>query len=158
MVIAIEIENLSKNYRDVKAVSGLDLEVFRGEMFGLVGPDGAGKTTLVRMLCGILKPDSGSYSIFGQDGSRYRNKIKRKIGYLSQKFSLYGDLTIDENINFFAKVHNVKEFKNKKDLLLKRMGIEKFGNRLAERLSGGMKKKTRSSLYPDPFSRYSFSG
>jgi len=137
----IEIENLTKSYRDVKAVSDLNLEVLKGEMFCLVGPDGAGKTTLVRILCGILKPDSGSFYIFDMDGTKHRNKIKRRIGYLSQKFSLYGDLTVDENIDFFARIHNIKRFKDEKDILLKRMGIEKFGSRLAERLSGGMKQK-----------------
>ena len=137
----IEIKGLSKYYRDVKAVDCLNLDVIKGEMFCLVGPDGAGKTTLVRLLCGILKSDSGGFSIFGLDGKKNRNEIKKRIGYLSQKFSLYGDLTINENINFFAKVHNIKRFKNEKDILLKKMGIEKFGNRLAERLSGGMKQK-----------------
>jgi ABC-2 type transport system ATP-binding protein len=117
------------------------MEVFEGELFGLVGPDGAGKTTLVRTLCGILKNDSGSFSVFGLDGKKDRDKIKQRIGYLSQKFSLYGDLTIDENIKFFAKIHNIKDFRDKKKILLERMGIEKFSGRLAERLSGGMKQK-----------------
>lgn len=141
METIIEIKNLSKNYGEVAAVRELNLDVFKGELFCLVGPDGAGKTTLVRMLCGILKGYSGSYSIFNLEGSKNRNIIKNRIGYLSQKFSLYGDLTVDENINFFAKVHNIKEIKNKKDVLLTKMGIDKFGSRLAERLSGGMKQK-----------------
>ena len=137
----ISVEELSKNYGDVTAVSGLSLDVFQGELFGLVGPDGAGKTTLVRTLCGILKHDSGSFSIFGLDGKKDRDRIKKRIGYLSQKFSLYGDLTIDENIKFFAKIHNIRDFKGKKEILLKSMGIDKFSDRLAERLSGGMKQK-----------------
>jgi len=137
----IEIQNLSKKYDGITAVDNLNLTVNTGELFGLVGPDGAGKTTLVRILCGILPFDSGSFSVFGMDGKKQRNKIKNRIGYLSQKFSLYGDLTIDENVRFFAMVHNVKGFKNKKDVLLEKMGISKFGNRLAEQLSGGMKQK-----------------
>ena len=137
----IEINELSKSYGNIRAVRQLHLSVGKGEMFGLVGPDGAGKTTLIRMLCGILPVDSGGFTVFGMDGIRKKNKIKKRIGYLSQKFSLYGDLTVYENINFFAKVHNVKEFKNEREKLLKKMGIEKFGSRLAERLSGGMKQK-----------------
>lgn len=141
METIIEIKKLSKNYGEVAAVHELNLDVFKGELFCLVGPDGAGKTTLVRMLCGILKEYSGSYSIFNLEGSKKRNIIKNRIGYLSQKFSLYGDLTVDENVNFFAKVHNIKEIKDKRDVLLTKMGIDKFRNRLAEKLSGGMKQK-----------------
>jgi len=137
----IEINNVSKSYRDISAVESLELTILEGEMFGLVGPDGAGKTTLVRMLCGIFPPDSGSYSIFGLDGRKRKNNIKKRLGYLSQKFSLYGDLTVGENIKFFAQVHNIREFEDKKDALLKKMGIDKFESRLAERLSGGMKQK-----------------
>jgi len=141
MGYVIEIDKLSKFYGEIKAVSDLNLKIQSGEMFGLVGPDGAGKTTLVRTLCGILKPNSGHFTMFDMDGVKHRSKIKNKIGYLSQEFSLYGDLTVDENITFFAKIHNVKNFKQKKDILLRKMGVERFGSRLADRLSGGMKKK-----------------
>lgn len=106
-----------------------------------MGPDGAGKTTLIRMLCGLIKPDSGTAELLGYDLLKQTGKIKDEIGYLSQKFSLYADLTIDENIEFFAELHGVKNFKARRNELLEFTRLEQFRSRLAGRLSGGMKQK-----------------
>lgn len=138
---AIVINNLKKSYGDINAVNGISLDVMKGEMFGLVGPDGAGKTTTIRILCGLLSPDEGSAEILGMDLVKNKNKLKKEIGYLSQKFSLYGDLTVDENIEFFADIHGVKDYKNRRDELLEFTRLLPFRQRLADRLSGGMKQK-----------------
>lgn len=106
-----------------------------------MGPDGAGKTTLIRMLCGLIKPDSGTAELLGYDLLKQTGKIKDEIGYLSQKFSLYGDLTIDENIEFFAELHGIKNYKARRNELLEFTRLEQFRSRLAGRLSGGMKQK-----------------
>jgi ABC-2 type transport system ATP-binding protein len=137
----IKIENLKKNYEDLEAVRNISLEVYNGEMFGLVGPDGAGKTTTIRILCGLLNPDSGSVKIFNKDITKNRKEIQNQIGYLSQKFSLYGDLTVDENIEFFADIHGVKNFEQRRNELLEFTRLTPFRTRLAEKLSGGMKQK-----------------
>ena len=137
----IKIDNLKKSYGDIVAVNGVSYSVARGEMFGLVGPDGAGKTTTIRMLIGLLKPDSGNAKILGYDLRTQKNKIKNEIGYLSQKFSLYGDLTIDENIEFFAEIHGVKDFEARRNELLEFTRLTPFRDRLADKLSGGMKQK-----------------
>ena len=137
----IQIENLTKSYGEIEAVKGIDLQVIHGEMFGLVGPDGAGKTTTMRILCGLLLPDDGNATLFEMDIARNRKKVQNKIGYLSQKFSLYGDLSVDENIEFFADIHNVKDFKPRRDKLLNFTRLTSFRERLAEKLSGGMKQK-----------------
>jgi len=137
----LDIQELTKSYGETQAIDGLILQVQAGEMFGLVGPDGAGKTTLVRTLCGILTPDGGSFTLFGLDGVKDRNKIKNRIGYLSQKFSQYGDLTVNENLAFFARIHNIRDHKDRGNILLEKMGIGAFGGRLADKLSGGMKQK-----------------
>ena len=110
-------------------------------MFGLVGPDGAGKTTIIRILCGLLNPDSGNVKMFGSDLRKKKKEIQNQIGYLSQKFSLYGDLSVDENIEFFANIHNVKDFEIRRDELLQFTRLTPFRDRLAEKLSGGMKQK-----------------
>jgi ABC-2 type transport system ATP-binding protein len=141
METAIKINGLKKNYLDLQAVKGINLDVEKGEMFGLVGPDGAGKTTTIRMLCGLLEPDGGSAEIFGKDLLKNKKLIKKEIGYLSQKFSLYGDLTVDENIEFFADIHGVKDYRKRRDELLEFTRLTPFRKRLAERLSGGMKQK-----------------
>ena len=110
-------------------------------MFGLVGPDGAGKTTTIRVLCGILVPTSGRASVLGYDLGREVDEIKNRIGYLSQRFSLYGDLTVDENIEFFAEIHLVRDYRRRRDELLEFTRLTPFRSRLAERLSGGMRQK-----------------
>jgi ABC-2 type transport system ATP-binding protein len=137
----IEARNLSHAFGMVHAVDGIDLTVHEGEMFGLVGPDGAGKTTTIRMLCGILLPTSGSASVLGLDLVQEADAIKRHIGYLSQRFSLYGDLTIDENIEFFAEINKVFDYRERREELLGFTRLTPFRDRLAERLSGGMKQK-----------------
>ena len=137
----IQINNLKKSFNGVAAINDISLNIKQGEMFGLVGPDGAGKTTLIRILCGLLLPDGGTIQMLGMDLFKARKKIQNNIGYLSQKFSLYGDLTIDENIEFFADIHNISDFENKRDELLAFTRLKLFRNRLAEQLSGGMKQK-----------------
>jgi ABC-2 type transport system ATP-binding protein len=139
--LAINIENLYKSYDGVKAVQGVSYDIRKGEMFGLVGPDGAGKTTTIRMLCGLVKPGSGSATLLDMDIVKDKNKIKDQIGYLSQRFSLYGDLTIDENIEFFAEIHNVINFEERRNELLEFTRLTPFRDRLADNLSGGMKQK-----------------
>ena len=125
----------------VRAVDRLNLTVRRGEMLGLVGPDGAGKTTTIRMLTGILRPTEGSATVLGHDLVRETEAVKRRVGYFSQQFSLYGDLSIDENIEFFAQIHNVRNFKARREELLGFTRLAPFRTRLADRLSGGMKQK-----------------
>jgi len=143
---AMLIEGLSKSFPGPNgaatvAVESLTLKVQKGEIFALVGPDGAGKTTTIRMMTGVLRPDRGSVSILGLDLHKNREEVKRLIGYLSQRFSLYGDLSVDENIDFFAEIHGVKDFRGRKERLLEFTRLGPFRARLAGRLSGGMKQK-----------------
>ncbi len=138
---ALEIKSVTKTFGEITAVDDISLTVNRGEMFALVGPDGSGKTTTIRMLCGIVKPTSGDLRILGFDVQKQKDEVKKRIGYLSQKFSLYGDLTIDENIEFFAEIHGVYDYHARRDELLEFTRLTKFRDRLAEKLSGGMKQK-----------------
>ncbi len=137
----IKINNLHKTYGNMKAVKGISLNIKQGEMFGFVGPDGAGKTTTIRILCGLLGFDEGEVFLLDKNIKHHKQEIQKNIGYLSQKFSLYGDLTIDENIEFFAEIHNVKDYKKRRDELLEFTRLTEFRNRLADKLSGGMKQK-----------------
>lgn len=141
MGIVIETTGLSRSFGEIRAVDDLRLVVQEGEMFGIVGPDGSGKTTLIRMLCGILAPTSGTASVLDLDILKEPDRVKKQIGYLSQKFSLYGDLTIDENIEFFAEINEVYDFAKRRDELLEFTRLIPFRDRLAEKLSGGMKQK-----------------
>lgn len=141
MPSVVETHALTRRFGDVRAVEGVGLTVEKGEMFGLVGPDGAGKTTMIRLLCGILAPTSGTASVLGHDIVREPDLVKREIGYLSQRFSLYGDLTVDENIEFFAEINGVYDYKDRREELLGFTRLTSFRTRLAERLSGGMKQK-----------------
>jgi ABC-2 type transport system ATP-binding protein len=115
--------------------------VRKGEMFGLIGPDGAGKTTTIRLLCGLLHADAGRVRVLGRDPVKEHRAVTDDIGYLSQRFSLYGDLSIDENIAFFAEIHGVSDYHSRRDRLLDMTQLARFRTRLADRLSGGMKQK-----------------
>ena len=105
---ALSLENVQKKYGAVAALRGLSLSVARGEMFGLIGPDGAGKTTTIRLMCGLLKPDGGRVAVLGRDPVKEHLAVTHAIGYLSQRFSLYGDLTVSENLAFFAEIHGLR--------------------------------------------------
>lgn len=137
----IEASHLSKSFGSIRAVDELSLSIHQGEMFGLVGPDGAGKTTTIRMLCGILLPTDGTATVLGFDIRKDPDRVKEKIGYLSQRFSLYGDLSVDENIEFFAEINGVYDYESRREDLLEFTRLTPFRARLAERLSGGMKQK-----------------
>jgi ABC-type multidrug transport system ATPase subunit len=137
----IKFNNISKSYGDVKAVSNISFDVQKNELFGLIGPDGAGKTSLLRMLVTLLLPDAGSMELAGLDVVRDYRKIRLMVGYMPGRFSLYQDLTVEENLQFFASVFgtSVKENYHLIEDIYKQ--IEPFKTRRAGKLSGGMKQK-----------------
>jgi ABC-2 type transport system ATP-binding protein len=139
----IETEKLTRRFKNVTAVDELSLTVRRGEVFGLVGPDGAGKTTTIRMLCAIMDPTEGSAQVAGFDTVREPEQIKRRIGYMAQRFNLYGDLSVVENLDFFADVFQVRgrTRRERKERLLRFARLTEFRKRRAAHLSGGMQKK-----------------
>jgi len=141
--ILLETKNLIRTFGPLHAVDGLDLQVRAGEMVGLVGPDGAGKTTAMRLLCGALQPTSGTIRVAGYDIPAHVEKAREEIGYLAQRFSLYGDLTVKENLDFFGEVFDIPdEERAKRSIeLLRFAGLEEFADRPAAALSGGMQKK-----------------
>jgi ABC-2 type transport system ATP-binding protein len=140
---AIQTKGLVKRYEAVHAVDGLDLTVQRGEVFGLIGPDGAGKTTTMRMLAGVLAPDGGQALVLGSDVIKDPEQVKERIGYMSQRFGLYEDLTVAENIDFYADLYLVggKERETRFARLMEFSRLSPFLGRLAGKLSGGMKQK-----------------
>jgi len=137
----VHARNLKKRYGTVDALKGVSFDIERGEMFGLIGPDGAGKTTTIRLLCGLLHTDEGEIRMLGHDPIADHRAMTASVGYLSQRFSLYGDLSIDENIAFFAAIHGVADYHGHRDRLLDMMQLTPFRHRLADKLSGGMKQK-----------------
>ena len=141
MTAAIDFDRVSKTYGAIRALDSATFAVERGEMFGMIGPDGAGKTTAIRITCGLLQVSTGAVRVLGNDPVRQHRQITGAIGYLSQRFSLYGDLTIDENIAFFAELHGVRDYKAARDRLLDMTQLTRFRGRRADRLSGGMKQK-----------------
>jgi len=138
---AILFDNVSKKYGATRALEAVSFSVAKGEMFGVIGPDGAGKTTTIRLACGLLRPETGRILIQGRDPVREHRAVTQAVGYLSQRFSLYGDLTIDENVAFFAEIHGVRRYQAARDRLLDMTQLTKFRARRADRLSGGMKQK-----------------
>jgi ABC-2 type transport system ATP-binding protein len=141
MTAALLFDRVSKQYGATRALADVSFTVESGEMFGLIGPDGAGKTTSIRIGCGLLEADGGRVAVFGRDPARDHRTITGEVGYLSQRFSLYGDLSIDENIAFFAEIHGVRGYQAARDRLLEMTQLTPFRARRADRLSGGMKQK-----------------
>lgn len=156
--IAIFAQGLAKHFRSraglVRAVDGVDLEVRRGETFGLIGPDGAGKTTATRVILGLLTRTAGLSAVLGCDSMRDTYAIRERVGYIAQQFALPADLTVEENLCFFARVHGVSAEEQRRRIpeLLEFAGLSRFSRRVAGRLSGGMKKKLAlaCSLVHDP--------
>jgi ABC-2 type transport system ATP-binding protein len=143
MAFAIETSGLSKSFGAVRALDGVDLQVREGEIFGLVGPDGAGKTTLIRLLSGIMRPHAGSATVLGTDVVADPETVKGQLGYMSQRFSLYQDLSVEENILFFQDLYRVPRPDRAERMrrLLEFSRLGPFRDRPAGKLSGGMKQK-----------------
>jgi ABC-2 type transport system ATP-binding protein len=142
-MLSIQTNNLTKTFGSLTAVNRLNLEVKTGEIFGLVGPDASGKTTTLRMLCGILPPDGGEAKVAGCDIRKEAESLKEKVGYLPQRFGLYGDLTVLENIHFYADLYQVSKKRRGERIerLLRFANLKPFEKRKAQDLSGGMKQK-----------------
>ena len=140
---AVEVRDLVRRFGSVTAVDGLSFTVRHGELFGLVGPDGAGKTTTLRMLAGVLRPTSGDAVVFGTSVARQPERVKPDLAYMSQRFGLYGDLTVDENLGFYADLYEVPQAERPARLerLFQFSNLGPFRDRLAGKLSGGMKQK-----------------
>lgn len=133
--------DLEVRYGGTLAVAGLSVAVQPGDVVGLIGPDGAGKTSTLRVLGGLLRASGGAAEAFGQDCWRSRRALHHRLGYLAQRFALYGDLTVDENVQFFALMYGVGDWRRRRSELLELVGLGPFGSRIADQLSGGMKQK-----------------
>jgi ABC-2 type transport system ATP-binding protein len=146
--IVIKTDKLSKQFGDFVAVDAITFEVYKGEIFGFLGANGAGKTTAMRMLCGLSIPTSGSAQVAGFDVYREAEEIKKNIGYMSQRFSLYEDLTVMENIEFYAGIYGLsdKQIKDKSDELLTKLGLQKEAKKLVGSLPLGWKQKLSFSV------------
>ncbi len=139
--LAIDVQGITKRFGDHTVVDALDMQVQRGEIYGFLGPNGSGKTTFLRILCGLLKPDAGRGSCLGFDVLGQSDAIKRHVGYMTQKFSLYDDLSIAENLRFVADIYGVRNAKKVVIEMLATLGLEGRGNQLAGQLSGGWKQR-----------------
>lgn len=138
---AIDVEEISKYFNGFCAVDKLSLQIKPGEIFGFLGPNGSGKTTAIRMLCGLLTPDSGSGTCLGFDIITQSLAIKKRLGYMPQKFSLYDDLTIRENLNFMAEMYDIQNREQRVDETLKNLELIQRQNQLTGNLSGGWKQR-----------------
>jgi ABC-2 type transport system ATP-binding protein len=145
---AIVIENLTKKYEDIKAVDGLNLEVYKGELFGLLGPNGAGKTTTINVLCGLLEPTSGSAKVGGYDVVKETSKVKELIGVSPQETSVYSHLTGAENIEFFGNLHALPKEKLEKNVenLLSKLSLTEDAKRRVGKYSGGMMRRINLAM------------
>ncbi len=140
---AVEAAHLTKRFGDFTAVDGVSFTVERGEIFGFLGPNGAGKTTTIRMLLGLLRPTSGKAKVLGFDITRETEKIKERIGYMTQRFSLYDDLTVSENLDFFGRTYGVRgrRLQERKQYILEMAGLKGRERELTRNLSGGWKQR-----------------
>jgi ABC-2 type transport system ATP-binding protein len=141
--IAVEVEGLRRVFGDFVAVDNIDLSVKKGEIFGFLGPNGAGKSTTIRMLCGLLMPTGGRGTVGGYDIVGESEEIKKIIGYMSQRFSLYDDLTVEENINFFSGIYNVPKDRRagRKEWVIEMAGLRGRGDAVTKTLAGGFKQR-----------------
>lgn len=137
----IDVRGITKSFGSKTVVKNLGMRVAKGEIYGFLGPNGSGKTTFIRMLCGLLRPDKGVGTCLGYDILRESDRIKPHVGYMSQKFSLYGDLTVRENLDFIARMYRLKKRRQAVEDCMVRMGLETFRNQLADSLSGGWKQR-----------------
>ncbi|HLN46704.1 MAG TPA: ABC transporter ATP-binding protein, partial [Magnetospirillaceae bacterium] len=140
---AIVARDLTKRYGDQTVVNRLSFEVEHGTIFGFLGPNGSGKSTTIKMLCGLVRPNAGQASVAGFDVERQGDRVRESIGYMSQQFSLYGDLTVDENLEFYGRAYNLdkaRRERRKRDVT-ELAGIGQYSNRLADQLSGGWKQR-----------------
>jgi len=138
---AIDVSGLNKHFGEKHVVKDVSLQVRRGEIFGFLGPNGSGKTTTIRMMCGLLKPDSGSGTCLGYDIRRGSAQIKRRVGYMTQKFSYWDDLTIRENLDFVARMYGMPDRREAVDRTLTGLGLTERANQLTGTLSGGWKQR-----------------
>ncbi|MCB1122880.1 MAG: ABC transporter ATP-binding protein, partial [Verrucomicrobiae bacterium] len=139
----VQVERLERRFGDFRAVAGISFSVRQGEIFGFLGPNGAGKSTTIRMLCGLLAPTGGSGYVAGFDIVKETEKIKSRIGYMSQKFSLYDELTVEENIDFYSGIYRLPKNKKKerKDWVLQMAGLQEHRKTQTRDLSGGWKQR-----------------
>ena len=141
MTLAIDVSNLSKSFASHRVVNDIALQVEEGHITGFLGPNGSGKTTTLRMLCGLLTPDSGQGEVLGLDFPQQAAAIKRQTGYMTQRFSLYEDLTIEENLTFIARVYGLDHVPDRVDRALEKLGLQDRRNQLAGEPSGGWKQR-----------------
>ncbi|HYD82581.1 MAG TPA: ABC transporter ATP-binding protein [Opitutus sp.] len=139
--LAIDVAGITKRFGSKTVVDAIDLRVRRGEIFGFLGPNGSGKTTFIRMLCGLLTPDAGAGTCLGYDVRTQQAEIKRHVGYMTQRFSYYEDLSIRENLDFVARVYDVPERRDAVEQSLERLGLQNRSAQLAGQLSGGWKQR-----------------
>ncbi len=137
----VDAHNLCKSFNGKLAVDDVSLQIKRGEIFGFLGPNGSGKTTTIRMLCGLLTPDSGSGQCLGYDILHDSEQIKRLVGYVPQAFSLYGDLTVKENLDFIARTYQMDNDKKRVKDIIEELGLQEYANKFARTLSGGWKQR-----------------
>jgi ABC-2 type transport system ATP-binding protein len=139
--LAIDVHGLTKRFGRKTAVDAVDIAVPEGQVWGFLGPNGSGKTTTIRMLCGLLRPDAGSGTCLGYDVRKQADSIKRSVGYMTQRFSFWEDLSIRENLEFVARIYEIRERKQKIDATLARLGLGQRQDQLAGELSGGWKQR-----------------